>query len=312
VDLVARAPTTASTLLGMPAGDPRGQPKQASEITVADLRKASDELQSLIDERVPRAFDNAKGVSWPTIALAFLARMASTVDAITTLAEHGRVLDGQALLRSLYEHAVTICWIAIDPPKHLPEWMAVSEQKYRALYHDAKRFGHEIMSAEAADQLGTPERKWQLDKRAEEVDDFWSPRIDAFRPPSWDSEGLLTFRGMYLGIFRPASRIVHAEPWSIDPLYRVSRSQVVVTEENYSFDPLPLSIPLMALCLLVHRHHFGWPDEEQAKGLSDRLLYSAPDQEASDSSHGWPQRWPQPVVCASAWREKTLPERGFR
>ncbi len=171
---------------------------------------------------------------------------------------------------------MTFCWLAIDPGRNVREWAKVSERKQHALYLDAKRYGQEILPEEDAAKLGSPERKWRLDQRAEEVDDYWGPKIPGFRRPSSDAAGLLTFRGLYVGIFRPASRIAHAEPWSIDPRVRASPSQLVVTRENADPHVLALSIPLSVMCLLVYRHHFDWPEHEVAQAISDGLYYHWP------------------------------------
>jgi hypothetical protein len=85
---------------------------------------------------------------------------------------------------------------------------------------------------------------------------------------------LLTFRGYYTAIFRPASRIAHGEVDALQPFLSVRPREIVVSmREPEKFGRAAFAFPMMAFALLVYHHHFGWPGETRVRQISDSLIY---------------------------------------
>ncbi len=60
---------------------------------------------------------------WRVIRAAFLARMARTSEALSSLVPMGARLDGMDLVRNLLEHVVCLAWVAADKESRLDVWL---------------------------------------------------------------------------------------------------------------------------------------------------------------------------------------------
>ena len=89
----------------------------AEEIAAADAA-----LVNVIRRQLPiRIYGGERW--WALYRTAALVRMTDTVESLIDLMRLGRDLDGQTLVRSLYEQVVTFAWIAIDPDRRQWRWM---------------------------------------------------------------------------------------------------------------------------------------------------------------------------------------------
>jgi Family of unknown function (DUF5677) len=66
-----------------------------------------------------------------------IVRMADIVDSLMVLMGGGRGVDSAILLRALYEHVVTYCWISIDRDANYERWRSGGLYYQRALHYDA-------------------------------------------------------------------------------------------------------------------------------------------------------------------------------
>lgn len=240
------------------------------------LREATDSLVKLIRRRVPRAWNQSDGfeaVAWPAVAAGFLARAAYLLDSLTTLVERGNNADGTVLLRVLFEHSTTFCWIAIDPIPHMEIWGTWDQWRQKKLHSDALAYNVEVLTQEELDEIGDPPKPAGLPSLAEAVDKHWSQQLSAFR-----SEGILTFRGFYTSIYRRASSLVHATQAGVDRHTRVTGSQVLILPDEQDVSPPDLhSVGVVMVCfmLLVYADRFAWPDESEVRELADSIFYMA-------------------------------------
>jgi hypothetical protein len=232
--------------------------------------RVNAEVQALLSERVPRSFPVE--ISWSLLATGLIARMGGILDAITALIERGRRADAEVALRSLYEHVTIFCWLGIDPDAHLAEWRSHSEARWGIFHREARdRYGYEVISEEDAATLDT-ERMKPLNQLAEAVDAYWPDRIPAFQRD--ETKPLLTFRGCYTAIFRPASRIAHGEVDALQPYVNVRAGEIVVSmRERERFGRAAFAFPLFAFALLVYHEHFGWPGDERTRQMTDSLRF---------------------------------------
>lgn len=239
------------------------------DVTTEEIVRANAEVQTLLRERLPRSFPVE--VSWPFVATGFFARTGAILDAVTALVERGRRADAEVALRSVYEHATVFCWLGINPEANLPLWMSRSEAKWKTFYTEARKdLKVQVIPEEDAASLGS-ERTMPLDQLADQVDAYWPQRLPAFHKDS-----IRSFRGSYTAIFRPASRMAHAEVDALQPFVDIRPDELVVsTKERARFGRPVLAFPLFGLMLLVYREHFDWPEQERARRIADSLLFDA-------------------------------------
>ncbi len=94
--------------------------RRFADVSVEEMVRVNDEIQELIAEQLPRAFP--VDVDWRLVVAGMLARIASILDGITALVERGRRAEAEVALRTLFEHVTLLCWMGIDPPKHMRMW----------------------------------------------------------------------------------------------------------------------------------------------------------------------------------------------
>jgi hypothetical protein len=241
------------------------------EVPVEVLVRGNSEFQELVGERLPRAF--GKGLTWPLVANGLLARSAAILDSVTALIERGRRADAEVTLRTQYITVTTLCWLAINPDLHVEAWQRGSEAQWAKFDNEARSRDMGVLDAETAAALAT-ERMKPLDQMADDIDAYWPDHIPAFRTKTDGGTGVLSFRGLYTAIFRPASRIAHAELDSLDSLLTVRASEIVVSmKERPKFGRAAFAMPLTALALLVYDHHFDWPGEPRTGTLIAALNF---------------------------------------
>ena len=242
------------------------------EVTTDELAAGNKEFQDLISERVPRAFPS---LSWQFWATAMLARTAAILDSLTALVQRGRRADAESALRTLYVHITTFCWLAIDPDDHIDVWHRSSEAMWGVFSKEADDFfGIKVYDDETVADFASEKLK-PIEQLADDVDAFWPDHIDAFRRhPADGKKEILTFRGLYTGIFRTTSRFAHAEVDSLQANIRARNRELVVSmNEPAVFGRAGLALPLSAFVLLVYNHHFNWPGEPRTGRMVAALNY---------------------------------------
>jgi hypothetical protein len=241
------------------------------DVPVEMLANGNSEFQELVAERLPRAF--GQGLTWPLVANGLLARTAAILDSVTALIERGRRADAEVALRTQYVTVSTFCWLAIDPEAHLDSWKRGSEAQWGKFNSEAQSRKMGVLDAETAFGLATEKMK-PLDQVADDIDGYWPNHIPAFRTATDGGTGLLSFRGLYTAIFRPASRIAHSEVDAMESNLTVRASEIIVsTSERPKFGRAAFAMPLTALVLLVYDHHFGWPGEPRTGALVAALNF---------------------------------------
>lgn len=74
------------------------------------------ELIGLVSAKLPRESEvTGDADAWPMIAAALTSRITGTMRSILRLLPDGVETDAGILLRTLYDHAVTLAWLAADP-----------------------------------------------------------------------------------------------------------------------------------------------------------------------------------------------------
>jgi Family of unknown function (DUF5677) len=251
--------------------------RRADDVTPEMIERALRELTEIVRARLPERFYRGEG-HWPLLAAALIARIGGIGESTVALLHLRRQADTQVLVRSLYEHVLTYCWIAIDPRERVYAWRDHAAVQRKRLHNDAARLGIPVLTEEQLAEAAELDEIKQLIDRANEVDAYWSQHIRGFRPPAVaaDPGSLLNFRGLYTGLYRTTSRSVHAQIETANDCidfgdYPRRPATVHLEETDEVFWSLT-ACPLIAMALLVHAHRFRWPDAETVRDINDALL----------------------------------------
>lgn len=236
------------------------------------VARANRALVALVEARLPERFWPSED-TWRIAATAMVARMAGMLDSITALLGTRRQSDALILIRVLYEHVVVFCWMLIDPEERVIEWASNATRRRRTLHFDAADFGIEVMAEEELAEAEGARLHARLGELADEVDDFWPARVRGLRQHAPEGpRNLLAFRGLYVGLYRVASRTVHAQADSVDPCAEVrGRVRRVFLEEDDTVAWSGWATPLFGMALVVCHYRLGWPDEQEVRRINDEL-----------------------------------------
>ena len=253
------------------------------------IREAALSLQAIVRDRLPMRYYPGE-TFWSMFVATTLTRMCDTVDALLTLMADDHHVDGQTVLRSLYEQVVTLAWISIEPEPRQVRWAGTGLAERLKLQNDAEQFGETIMSGDEAEDVrkrlgigieeddrcgGTRKRKDPLPhtilpptvERALEADQHWSARLAGLHP----STHLLGFRGLYVSVYRLGSQAAHGWMQALDPYVHVDGNRHVVNRAR----PGPritwgLIPPLFGIAMIIAAQQVNWIDEPTVRDIVDR------------------------------------------
>ena len=252
---------------------PKGRPMDSlrnDEVAAALLR-----LAVVVDSEFPRSYYRGEG-EWPVIAAGHIARMAEIARSAALLIQAHAQFDAYALARVMYEQMVTYCWIAVEPTTHIRRWKDAAEAEQLKAHEEAKRYWFKMLTGGQARRVNGKE-PLSVEQMAREADNYWSPRIEGFRVLSGKKHklDLLTITGLYLGIYRTSSRIVHAQVHSLESVLRQVTGTKVVVERRaaHTVSFAPTIVPLFAMAIEAHHTQFNWPDVEKVREINNALLW---------------------------------------
>jgi hypothetical protein len=248
------------------------------EVEPEQLRKATAAITGLIAEQLPQMF--SADYDWPAIAHGFLARAGTLLEALTALVEQGREGEALMLLRIVYEHVTTFCWLAIDPEPHVLRWREWANARQLKVHREAKRFGITVLDPAEVAAYERAQPPIPLPQLAERVDRYWSEHSTAFRPyddAHADQLNVLTFSGFYTAVYRKTSNLIHADMASVDRFASMPIQQHITidaTEKRGERNDYPaFSVPLVGFLLIVFGIRFGWPDRQITEAINNGLMY---------------------------------------
>jgi hypothetical protein len=218
------------------------------------LRRVNREFLSYVRGNLPTRFYS--GEKWWTIhTAAALFRMCNAVEAMMTLMTRRHDDDALVLLRSLYEQAVVVAWVIIDPAARHERWAGTSNNELLKTHKAALPYGEEMLTtAEVAicrASKGTP----PVEVMAREADRYWPNRVVGLHGPGhWFS-----FHGLYQGVYRIGSRPAHGSILGLEPYVRRG-------ETRYTVVPRPgekrvyysLAAPLLGITLIIALQRVPW------------------------------------------------------
>jgi hypothetical protein len=232
-----------------------------------EIRAANAGLIGVVRDHLPMGFYRGDD-NWSLWSTGALARMADTVDSAMALWSADLPVDGEALLRLLYEQVVTFAWIAADPGPRYSRWFGDGLWEDLRMHNDAvQSFGEDVLSDDevshtkrllkldgeepkATTCCGATKRRNRPDAslllppvpdRAREADEYWAGRVRGLHAPGHP----LSLRGLYVMCFRRASRSVHSALGGLDA-YMTERQnrKVIARATSDTFDLGAIRSPL--------------------------------------------------------------------
>lgn len=252
----------------------RNRASPPPDVSPAQLRKATDEIAALIEDRLPLQLPPDE--IWPPVAHGFLARAGTLLETVTLSVERGMPGEAQMLLRILIEHVATFCWLAIDPEPHIVRWREWAEsRRYQVHKHAKERFGLEPLAP--ADEAKAREAKqpMKMHRLAGAVDKHWSEVSPAFRSYDPKSPDILTFIGIYTAVYSKTSNLVHADTVSIERFMTMplrGKATIHAREKRSESNDYPsFALAMMGFLLVAFEHHFSWPAPDLIEGITGVL-----------------------------------------
>jgi hypothetical protein len=233
---------------------------------------AARELIALVEARLPQRFYGGERY-WRFYGAAMIVRMADTVEATISLMHADLAIDGLILLRALYEQVVGYLWIAINPEENLGRWLEGARWHERKMHDDALEYDMSILTDEELASTAGARKLKDLAQRAKEVDEHWGGRLIGFRESAGGRDGILTMRGLYVAIYRFASRAAHGQPHALDAYANAESYPRRVTRPSDQSESIwwSLCVPLYAHALLVCHDQLGWPDRDRVIAINDAM-----------------------------------------
>ena len=237
---------------------------------IARGREQAARLVAAVTPSFPRDIGTTRRHDdWGVTAPAFVARSTRLMQALVALPDEHEAAAG-VLLRVLFEHVALFAWLAIDPPAHLPRWVRQDrEWRIKADNDMAAAFKENLLtSAEKAafeaEVAAVPQKLPSVPDMAAQADLHWGMRVKEF------TSSRHALRGMYVGIYRQYSPIIHG---MVESLHRIvlggpqaGVSRVGLEDEHTDFNRFTTAPFVYALGLLVSGEVNGFPSRQSVLG----------------------------------------------
>jgi hypothetical protein len=222
-------------------------------------------LVSLVQGHFPQVWgDTGSHDNWPVIAATLLAKITRSLEAMCLLRSAGFSADATIILRSQFEHAVTLAWLATAPSTTIPLWLKEDARARLAANTALGTMDEPMLNAEEHAHFSSLVAKTEawfptVEAMAREADRHWAGVIQA-----WDlTDHKHNFSGLYQVVYRFSSAYVHPRPVGLNNSIASPLDGVVaVTGEVSQVDePVTWGPLVLVLALLVSSHALGWPGE---------------------------------------------------
>lgn len=198
-----------------------------------------------------------------------LARQLEQVGSALDLAPRAGASSASILVRSQFDHAVTLAWIAAeDSINRVNEFRKQDARAQLAIENELNAIGESIMDQATREDL---ERRLEilpafmpsLEARARLADNHWAGKI-----PGLEGRATHSFRGLYTLVYRAHSTREHASEMGLNEVVdEVSKDRRLVHMEVTNLaqhGPFGRVSILLALTLFITSQRFGWPADTAA------------------------------------------------
>jgi hypothetical protein len=233
-------------------------------------------LVALAALHFPREINVASDAdAWPLIGAGLISRMTTTLRSILVLQPTEREADAGVLVRSLYEHAVHLAWLAAHPdPLRFEEWRKDDLSSRLKADSDARVLGVEIFTAGQRTELegklaGMRGSPLVLANLAVAADKHWANKL----PGMGGHHEVQSFRGLYAILYRNYSGLAHPTFRGLNPVVEGlgrTRRRIVLEQPYTSNGPYGIATVIFALGLHVAALTLGWPRRDDVDQIFER------------------------------------------
>jgi len=202
------------------------------------------------------------------LAAGLILRQCEIVESVLDLGSRPSATSASILVRSQFDHAVTLAWLAADPSDERLMHFQRDDAKARlAIEQKTSELGVHMMDEATKSDLERQMRELPdvqvppLERRAVLADDHWSGLI-----PGLQKGTAASFGGIYTLAFRRFSAYEHASRMGLNAVVddlpngaKLVHAEVLDFAEHGPFGQAPL---LLGLSLLIVAKRFEWPDME--------------------------------------------------
>jgi len=231
------------------------------------LRRVNREFVQYVRASFPMRFYRGESDS-ALLGAAALLRACDTVESMMLLLARRKDEDALILLRSLYEQAVLLAWIAIDPDARHERWWGEGKGQLLTRHNEALPYGETILSPDEVADCEAATGLPNVEAMARELDDHWPERTHGLR----SAGHLLSFHGLYQVVYRMGSRPAHASIESTGPYVRFAPPSPSIVAEAREDTMLwySLAAPVFGMALIIASRRFRWIDEARVRRFIDR------------------------------------------
>jgi hypothetical protein len=213
--------------------------------------------------------------AWPLIGTGLVSRMTTMLGSVLDLQHAEREIDAGILVRSLYEHAVHLAWLAADPSAvRLEEWRKHDLVSRLKADTDARQRGVQLLTgpdrakleAQIARMTGT---ELKLANLAIAVDGRWADML----PGMGTQDEVKSFRGLYAILYRHYSGVAHPTYRGLNHVVEdlsPTRRRVVLEARYEDNGPYGIATAIFALALYVVANTLGWPRPDEINAIFER------------------------------------------
>lgn len=242
----------------------------ASDLTLypapQQLRRANREFVAYVRSLFPRKFYGRNGRHLAFVGAALL-RMCDTLDGLMALMSQPNDSVAPVLLRSLYEQGVRLCWVQINPRANHPKWVGHAQRELLTQHRELVHYGITLLTPSELASVQNAPTMPDVETMTRQVDAHWSGKIPGF----YQRGHLLSFHGMYQGIYRTTSKVVHGSLNALEPYFDLSGSWPTAHESTESLMlSYALGAPVLGMALVVAAEDFSWIDNGRVRRFVDR------------------------------------------
>lgn len=235
--------------------------------TRPQLRRINREFVALVRSWFPRTFYGRTAQHEAFVGAALL-RMCDTLDGLMILMTQ-QPTDGSArmLLRSLYEQAIRLCWVLIDPRQHHPQWVGQGQSDLLKIKNTLLPYRLTFLSPKQLANVKDAPEMPSVEEMTRQADKHWPTRVLGLHQRG----EALSFHGLYVLAYRLTSLAVHGSVTALESYVDLEAPwPTAYRSENDDMIFYALGAPVLGIALIVAAQDRPWIDQVGVRRFVDR------------------------------------------